>query len=109
MSQQLASVSTATAVTESGRQSDTPTVLVEFRVPAAVGGIFADVIAEFMSWVPLPMDPQPDGSFHARLRLPTGRCWRYQFLIDGERWVNDWDADDYVVDDDGCGMSLLRT
>lgn len=91
----------------SGRLSEMVTV--DFVVPAAVGGVYVDLVAEFGAWVPMPMDPRDDGSFHASIRLEAGRCWRYRFLVDGDRWINDWDAHDYVIDDDGCGMSLLQT
>jgi hypothetical protein len=84
-------------------------VTVEFTVPACVGGTFADVIAEFLTWVPLPMDRLDDGSFVATIRLQPGCQWRYRFLVDGERWINDWCADDYVTSVDGSCMSLLRT
>ena len=84
-------------------------VTVDFVVPAAVGGTFADLVAEFVAWVPLPMDRRRDGSFHTAIRLPAGARWRYRLLVDGDRWINDWDAHDYVVDDDGGCFSLLRT
>jgi hypothetical protein len=84
-------------------------VTVDFVVPPEVGGVYVDLVAEFGAWVPMPMDPRDDGSFHMRIRLEAGRSWRYRFLVDGDRWINDWDAHDYVIDDGGCGMSLLRT
>jgi hypothetical protein len=82
---------------------------VEFTVPAAMGACYADLVPEFTSWVPLPMDRLADGRFTITVRLATGQSWRYRFLIDGDRWANDWDALDYAVDDEGCGMSLVRT
>lgn len=82
---------------------------VEFTVPAVVDATFADLVAEFVTWVPLPMDRRPDGSFVVTVRLEAGQRWRYRFLVDGDRWVNDWNAPDYVLDDDGCGMSVLDT
>jgi hypothetical protein len=92
--------------------SDAPAtelVDVRFTVPAAIGACYADLVAEFTSWVPLPMDRLGDGRCTITLRLPRGQEWRYRFLIDGESWVNDWAAVDFVVDDDGCAMSLMRT
>lgn len=84
-------------------------VTVDFVVPAAVGGTFADLVAEFVAWVPLPMDRRDDGTFHTSIRLATGAQWRYRLLVDGDRWINDWDAHDYVVDDDGDCFSVVRT
>lgn len=93
----------------SERRCDRGMVTVDFVVPAAVGGTFADLVAEFVAWVPLPMDRRLDGSFHTAIRLPIGASWRYRLLVDGDRWINDWDAQDYVVDDDGDCFSLVRT
>ena len=84
-------------------------VTIDFVVPAALGGTFADLVAEFVAWVPLPMDRRYDGSFHTSIRLATGASWRYRLLVDGDRWINDWDAHDYVVDDDGSCFSVVRT
>lgn len=84
-------------------------VTIDFVVPAAVGGTFADLVAEFVAWVPLPMDRRHDGSFHTSIRLATGASWRYRLLVDGDRWINDWDAHDYVVDEAGDCFSVVRT
>ena len=85
-------------------------VTVDFVVPAAVGGTFADLVAEFVAWVPLPMARRDDGSFHTRIRLAACEEWKYRFLVDGDRLINDWDADDYVIDADAGGcFSLVRT
>jgi hypothetical protein len=59
--------------------------------------------------VPLPLDRLADGSFVATIRLQRGRQWRYRLLVDGERWINNWCADDYVIGVDGSYMSLLKT
>lgn len=93
----------------SDRGPRVPMVTVDFVVPAAVGGTFVDLVAEFVAWVPLPMDRRNDGSFHISIRLAAGAKWRYRLLVDGDRWINDWDAHDYVVDDDGDCFSLVRT
>lgn len=84
-------------------------VTVEFVMPACVGAATADLVAEFAAWVPLGMDRRDDGSFVVSLRLEPGRSWRYRFLLDQERWINDWTADDYVSGDDGQCWSVLRT
>lgn len=84
-------------------------VTVRFIVPASVGAIFADVVGEFSSWVPLGMDRSADGSFRLSLGLERQRRWNYQFLLDGERLINDWNADDYVAATDGSCMSVLIT
>jgi hypothetical protein len=87
----------------------TDLVTVTFMTPPAIGGQFAELVGEFTSWVPLPMDRRRDGGFVMALRLDAGRSWRYRFLIDGDRWMNDWSADDYEMVEDGSCMSVIRT
>lgn len=85
-------------------------VTIEFTIAASVGGIYADVVGEFLSWVPLAMTKRRDGSFAATIRLETNRQWQYRFLIDDERWMNDRTADDYITTTtDGSTMSVLQT
>ena len=88
-------------------QRDSDSVTVEFRLPAHLGARVAEVVGEFLCWASLPMERLADGSFVALIRLQRGRSWRYRFLVDGDRWVNDHAADDYVTVEDGSAMSLL--
>ena len=37
-----------------------------------------------------------DGSFTRTLDLETGRNYQYRFVLDGQVWVNDTEADAYV-------------
>ena len=57
----------------------------------------------------MPLDRRRDGSFSGALRLPNGQRWTYRFLLDGDRFINDWDADDYSVEADDTCVSLPRT
>jgi len=34
--------------------------------------------------------------YKTTLELETGRNYEFRYLVDGNSWVNDWDADDYV-------------
>ena len=82
---------------------------VTFVVPASLGCREADLVAEFLAWVPMPLDRRDDGSFFVALRLSRGQRWTYRFLLDGDRFINDWYADDYIVGHDGACVSLLQT
>lgn len=42
------------------------------------------------------MDRDRDGSFSLVVRLETGRSYRFRYLLDDQRWENDWAADAYV-------------
>ncbi|MBC6905944.1 glycoside hydrolase [Saccharophagus sp. K07] len=43
-----------------------------------------------------PLKKQKDGSFATTLELETGSEYEYRYVLDGERWENDYDADKYV-------------
>jgi hypothetical protein len=84
-------------------------VTVAFAVPASVGGSYVDVVGEFLCWVPMLMDKRSDGSFVATIQLDAGHCWRYRLLVDGERWLDDWEGANHVAAEDGGRLFLLRT
>jgi 1,4-alpha-glucan branching enzyme len=48
-----------------------------------------------------PMTRRKDGSFSVTLTLKPGRRYGYRYLVDGERWVTDPDADDIVANEFG--------
>ena len=56
------------------------------------------VVGDFNNWDSLatPMKKQKSGAFKATVDIETGREHQYRFLVDGTRWVNDWNADKYV-------------
>jgi len=77
-----------------------PVCKVTFELPkAAVGGASkVSVVGDFNDWRTeraLALKRQKDGRFTATLELPIGRAYRFRYLIDGERWENDWAADRY--------------
>jgi len=49
------------------------------------------------------------GAFHLSLQLERGHSWRYRFLLDGERWINDPNAPSFVRGPNGTPSSALTT
>src|SRR2546423_12358861 len=84
-------------------------VLVTFEVDAAVRADRANLCGEFNDWAvdAHEMQRRPDGGFTAELELEPGRAYRFRYLLDGERWENDWAADDYVRNEYGGDDSLV--
>ncbi len=72
---------------------------VTFRLPAEAvkGAKTAYLVGDFNDWneKATPMTFLKDGSVKAVLKLEAGKEYKYRFLIDGERWENDWRADRY--------------
>jgi 1,4-alpha-glucan branching enzyme len=69
--------------------------LVTFRLPAESGADRVQLVGEFSDWTPLAMVPSNGGGHELTLPLQRGRSYRFRYLLDGERWENDWQADDY--------------
>jgi 1,4-alpha-glucan branching enzyme len=82
-------------------------VLVTLRVPAESAAKSVDVVGEFTDWRMVAMQPDVDGSMFATFDLAVGRTYRFRYLIDGERWENDWAADSYVPNDYGGDDSVV--
>ena len=66
------------------------------------------VVGDFNDWTPgaHPMTGGADG-WTCTLTVPVGRRYRFRYLLDGERWENDWEADDYVDNDHGGQDSVI--
>ncbi len=82
---------------------------VTFKLPADVNAEAAHLCGEFNEWSPTkhPMKKLKDGSFSVTLSLEPGQSYRFRYLLDNERWENDWDADAYVANQYGSEDSLL--
>jgi len=54
------------------------------------------------------MKKQKDGSFKLVLDLEIGRSYQFRYLLDDNRWENDWNADKYERSDFGnCENSVI--
>jgi hypothetical protein len=82
---------------------------VRFHVPASLGARVAEVAGDFSAWAPLAMVRDATGAFHVSLVLDPGRRWRYRFLLDGDRWINDPTATSFVDGPNGTPCSELIT
>jgi hypothetical protein len=47
------------------------------------------------------------GGFSVTVDLDAGRAYRFRYLLDGQRWDNDWAADAYVRNDFGGDDSVV--
>jgi 1,4-alpha-glucan branching enzyme len=76
-----------------------PLAKVTFTVPkeGTAGAKKAHLVGEFNNWdtTATPMRRLKDGTFTATLDLETGRSYEYRYLLDNDRWENDWEADRY--------------
>ncbi len=86
------------------------TCRVTFKLPADVNAEQVHLCGEFNDWSPTkhPMKRLEDGSFSVTVSLQPGQSYRFRYLLDDERWENDWDADAYVANQYGSEDSLIK-
>jgi hypothetical protein len=90
--------------------SQTERYEVTFDLPAELDLDQASVVGEFNGWdeQAAPMSPQGDGRWATTLDLEPGRTFRFRYYLGGDRWENDWNADDYVPNDHGGSDSVVE-
>ncbi len=71
---------------------------VTFELLPDVRAQTACLCGEFNGWheTSRPMRRRKGGGFTLTLSLKPGQPYRFRYLLDGERWENDWAADSYV-------------
>jgi hypothetical protein len=94
------------AMTPAGSRSTRP---VTFRLAPDFGARVAEVAGDFSAWSPVAMIGDVSNGFWIELELDPGRRWRYRFLLDGERWVNDPAAPLFVTGPNGAPTSAIDT
>lgn len=79
-----------------------------FRLEYGVGEHEVTVVGEFNDWSRTATPMHFDGrGYAAELVLECGRAYRFRYLIDSERWQNDWAADSYTPNEFGGDDSVL--
>ncbi len=83
---------------------------VTFKLPAEVVAETAVVAGDFNAWSTEshPMKRLKDGSFSATVSLTPGKAYRFRYLLDQERWENDWEADAYLPNSYGEDDSVVE-
>jgi 1,4-alpha-glucan branching enzyme len=93
------------------RGAEPSTVAITFELDPGVAAQTVAVAGDFNDWSTdaNPMERRPDGSFFVTVVVELGRQYRFRYVLDGDRWVNAWDADDYAPNDFGGEDSVVRT
>ena len=83
---------------------------VTFKLPLEVSAETAVLAGDFNDWdeEANPMKRLKDGSFSVTLSLESNNSYRFRYLLDGERWENDWEADEYLPNVHGTEDSVLN-
>jgi len=82
---------------------------VTFTVDPRAGARTAVVCGEWNDWPAGAgvMHRDAGGGFSLTVDLDAGRAYRFRYLLDGQRWDNDWAADAYVRNDSGGDDSVV--
>ena len=77
-----------------------PVCKVTFELPrkAAPGAASVGLAGDFNGWDPqvTPLTRKKSGDFNVTLELASGREYQFRYVIDGQTWENDWQADRYA-------------
>ncbi|MBX6366261.1 MAG: isoamylase early set domain-containing protein, partial [Gemmatimonadetes bacterium] len=85
-------------------------VRVTFTLPENVNARRAHVVGDFNDWSPTtPMKRGKEGALQAAVDLEPDREYQFRYVIDGERWINDPQADAQVANPFGSENSVVRT
>jgi 1,4-alpha-glucan branching enzyme len=82
---------------------------VTFQLPPTVNAQTAQLCGDFNDWNTNshPMRRSKNGGFTLTLSMETNQEYRFRYLLDGDRWENDWAADGYVPNDFGSEDSVV--
>ena len=88
-------------------------VKVEFVLPEAVAAEAesAYLVGDFNDWneQATPMKKYKNGKFKVALTLEPNRRYSFRYLVNGDQWHNDWNADGYVANAYGSDNSIVDT
>ena len=69
-----------------------------------------ELVGEFNCWQPAPMKFNTKKKvFITKVRLPNDRSYHFRYLLNGQEWENDYEADNYVANDFGSENSVVST
>ncbi len=88
-------------------------VKVEFILPEAIAADAetAFLVGDFNDWdeSATPMKKYKNGKFKITLELEPDREYQFRYLVNGNQWHNDWDADKYVANPFSGDNSVVST
>ncbi|RNC83659.1 MAG: glycoside hydrolase [Balneola sp.] len=81
---------------------------VTFTVPSEIVEKEVSLAGDFNDWDATAIKlEKKNGYYETELRLKPESEYRFKYLIDGETWENDYEADAYVANEFGTEDSLV--
>ncbi|KOH42877.1 isoamylase early set domain-containing protein [Sunxiuqinia dokdonensis] len=89
-----------------------PVCKVTFRVSKGLIGQAESVslVGDFNGWdtAASPMSKLKTGEFTSQLTLEKGKAYEFRYLVDGQKWLNEPDADRFVANSFGEENSVIE-
>ena len=84
---------------------------VTFNTAKRLGAEKVNLVGDFNKWSKraTPMNPRKDGRFTVWLHLEAGKEYQFRYLVNGDEWHNDWEADGYVPNPHGSDNCVVQT
>ena len=84
-------------------------VKITLELPTDIQAQTASVCGDFNDWNQdaHPMKRRKDGTFTASFSVKPGAEYRFRYLLDNQRWENDWQAEAYLSNEHGTEDSVL--
>lgn len=88
-----------------------PVCKVTFRVSKemAAGAESVAVVGDFNNWDPIetPLSKLKNGEFTGTVELESGKSYEFRYLVGGQDWYNEPEADGYAANSFGGENSVL--
>lgn len=69
-----------------------------------------ELVADFNRWKPSAMKfNNKKKVFTTKVRLPNDGLYHFKYLLDGQEWENDYEADQYIANEFGSENSVVLT
>ena len=84
---------------------------VSFELPNVIWADVITLVGDFNGWdqASHPCQQERDGEWTITVELEVGHAYQFRYLCDGEEWMNDPDADAYVVNPYGGDNFVVVT
>jgi 1,4-alpha-glucan branching enzyme len=92
------------------RHSSSPgKVTVAFEIPGSIWAERVNLVGDFNDWdrESLPFRQNRAGNWQIELELEEGCEYRFRYLLDGEHWRDDWQADSFAPNPYGTYDSII--
>jgi 1,4-alpha-glucan branching enzyme len=70
-----------------------------------------NLVGDFNNWslTDTPLKALKNGDFKTIVELDPGKKYEFRYLLNHEKWYNEWEADEYILGDfgkDNCVVEL---